>query len=143
MQFSAFHWQLTTGNWQLSLFNLLSLHDHFVDDGSAKLQVRVLRVRGFLDAVFTVDHLRLRVAFRLLFQAYDGDQKKPETMEFQINADGTWTMKGYRAFQTPPALESGTWTISHDAARNEEVVTFIRQGTLPRATIRGGRDRCA
>ena len=52
------------------------------------------------------------------------------------NADGTWTMRGYRAFQTPQPIESGTWTATHDAERNEEVVTFVRQGTLPRAIIR-------
>ncbi len=67
---------------------------------------------------------------------YDEWDRTGYTMEFQINADGTWTMRGYRAFQSPPALESGTWTSAHDVARNEEVVTFIRQGTLPRSTLR-------
>lgn len=75
-------------------------------------------------------------ALGIVHANYDEWDRTGFTMEFQINADGTWTMKGYRAFQTPPALESGTWSVSHDAARNEESVTFIRQGTLPRATIR-------
>ncbi len=75
-------------------------------------------------------------ALGIVHANYDEWDRTGYVMEFQINADSTWTMKGYRAFQTPPAFESGSWTFSHDAARNEEVVTFIRQGTLPRATIR-------
>lgn len=67
---------------------------------------------------------------------YDEWDRTGYVMEFQINADGTWTMKGYRAFQTPPTTESGTWSSAHDAAQNEEVVTFTRLGTLPRSTIR-------
>ncbi|MEO6725220.1 MAG: hypothetical protein ABIU20_05865 [Blastocatellia bacterium] len=67
---------------------------------------------------------------------YDEWDRTGYVMEFQITASGTWAMKGYRAFQSPPALESGTWTLSHDPTRNEESVTFIRQGTLPRTTIR-------
>jgi hypothetical protein len=57
-------------------------------------------------------------------------------LEIQINPGGTWSTKGYRAFQTPIPLESGTWQSVHEASRNEEVVTFIRQNNLPRATIR-------
>lgn len=75
-------------------------------------------------------------ALGIVHANYDEWDRTGYVMEFQINADGTWTMKGYRAFQSPPALESGTWTSSHDAESNEEVVTFIRQGTLPRSTIR-------
>lgn len=56
--------------------------------------------------------------------------------EFQFNADGTWVMRGYRAFQSPTQIESGTWSATHDTARNEEVVTFTRAANLPRATIR-------
>ncbi len=67
---------------------------------------------------------------------YDEWDRTGFVMEFQINADSTWVMKGYRAFQTPPAIETGSWSSSRDASRNEEVVTFVRQGTLPRATIR-------
>jgi hypothetical protein len=72
----------------------------------------------------------------LVHANYDQWDRTGFAMELQINVNGSWTMRGYRAFQTPPALESGTWTVSHDAARNEEVVTFVRQGTLPRSTIR-------
>ena len=67
---------------------------------------------------------------------YDNWDRTGYVMEFQINADGTWTMKGYRAFQNPPALESGTWSSSRNASRNEEVITFVRQGSLPWASIR-------
>ena len=58
------------------------------------------------------------------------------TIEFQINVGGTWTMRGYRAFQPIPRLESGTWQLTHDVARNEEIVTFVRQNGAPRPTIR-------
>jgi hypothetical protein len=75
-------------------------------------------------------------ALGIVHANYDEWDRTGYVMEFQINADGTWTMKGYRAFQSPPALESGTWNLSHDAARNEEIVTFVRQGSLPRSTIR-------
>ena len=58
------------------------------------------------------------------------------SMELQINPNGSWIMRGYRSNQTPPSVESGTWTLTHIADRNEEVINFIRAGTLPRATIR-------
>ncbi len=57
-------------------------------------------------------------------------------MEFQINVGGTWTMRGYRAFQTIVQTETGAWQSAHDAARNEEIVTFVRQNGAPRSTIR-------
>ncbi|MBS1790735.1 MAG: right-handed parallel beta-helix repeat-containing protein [Acidobacteria bacterium] len=67
---------------------------------------------------------------------YDDWDKTGFTMELQINPNGTWIMRGYRILQTPPSVESGTWTLTHIADRNEEVINFIRAGTLPRATIR-------
>lgn len=67
---------------------------------------------------------------------YDGWDKTGYTMELQINPNGTWVMRGYRSNQTPPSVESGTWNLTHIADRNEEVINFIRAGTLPRATIR-------
>ena len=57
-------------------------------------------------------------------------------LELLIHPGGTWTMRGYRAFQIPVPVESGAWQSVRDDARNEEVVTFTRQGGLPRATIR-------
>ncbi|MGH9839383.1 MAG: CAP domain-containing protein [Blastocatellia bacterium] len=57
-------------------------------------------------------------------------------MEFQINVGGTWAMRGYRAFQTIAQVEAGAWQSAHDAARNEEIVTFVRQNGAPRSTIR-------
>ncbi len=57
-------------------------------------------------------------------------------MELQILANGNWTMRGYRSFQAPLPVESGTWQSSHDAVRNEEIFTFRRQNSLPGATIR-------
>jgi hypothetical protein len=85
---------------------------------------------GTWTAMYTINQ------FGIVHANYDPWDRTGFVMEFQINADGTWTMKGYRAFQSPPASESGTWTMVHDAERNEEIITFIRQGTLPRATIR-------
>ncbi|MGE0128173.1 MAG: right-handed parallel beta-helix repeat-containing protein [Blastocatellales bacterium] len=58
------------------------------------------------------------------------------SIEFQINSGGSWTMRGYRAFQTPQPIESGAWKSAHDAARNEEIVTFTRQNGSPRSIIR-------
>lgn len=57
-------------------------------------------------------------------------------LEFQINPGGTWTTRGYRAFQTIPPIETGAWQSVHDASRNEEIVTFTRQNGSPRAIMR-------
>ncbi|MDX2041233.1 MAG: hypothetical protein SF097_08290 [Acidobacteriota bacterium] len=67
---------------------------------------------------------------------YDGWDRTGYAMELQINPGGTWTMRGYRSGTGAPATESGTWNLTHIANRNEEVINFIRAGTLPRATIR-------
>lgn len=67
---------------------------------------------------------------------YDGWDKTGYSMELQINPGGTWIMRGYRSNQVPPSVESGTWNVTHIADRNEEVINFIRAGSLPRATIR-------
>ena len=67
---------------------------------------------------------------------YEGFDRTGYSLELLLQPGGTWTMRGYRASQTPVPVESGTWQAVRDAARNEEVVTFIRQNGLPRATIR-------
>lgn len=67
---------------------------------------------------------------------YEGWDRTGYSMELQINPGGTWTMRGYRNGQNPVPIESGTWTLTHIANRNEEVINFIRAGSLPRATIR-------
>jgi hypothetical protein len=66
----------------------------------------------------------------------DGWDRTGYNIEFRINPGGLWTMRGYRSFQNPAPVESGTWGAAHDGARDEEAVTFIRQNGLPRATIR-------
>ncbi|MFN0086086.1 MAG: CAP domain-containing protein [Blastocatellia bacterium] len=67
------------------------------------------------------------------------DPDRFDTTEFQmslkLNQDGTWISQGYRAYQTPAPSEAGTWKWVHDAARNEELITFYREGR-PTATIR-------
>jgi hypothetical protein len=67
---------------------------------------------------------------------YGGFDRTGYGLTLQIQANGSWTMRGYRAFQVPVPLESGVWQAVHDDARNEEVVTFTRQNGLPRAVIR-------
>lgn len=67
---------------------------------------------------------------------YDNWDRTGFIIELQLNADRTWMLRGYRAFQNPLQMESGTWAAAHDAARNEEIVTFTRASNLPRATIR-------
>jgi uncharacterized protein YkwD len=58
------------------------------------------------------------------------------SFDLAINANGTWTMRGYRALQLPVPVETGTWQIVHDAARNEELITFNRPNNLPKAVLR-------
>lgn len=69
------------------------------------------------------------------YNDYSGWDATGFTINFWINADGTWRTQGYRAYQVPTPSESGTWTSVHDAARDEEIVTFNRPGK-PSATIR-------
>ncbi|MFN0112789.1 MAG: CAP domain-containing protein [Blastocatellia bacterium] len=69
------------------------------------------------------------------YNDYSGFDATGFTITYWINANGTWTSKGYRAYQVPTPTESGTWTSVHDAARDEEIVTFYRPGK-PTATIR-------
>ncbi|MEP7336791.1 MAG: CAP domain-containing protein [Acidobacteriota bacterium] len=69
------------------------------------------------------------------YNDYSGYDATGFTITFWINANGTWQTKGYRAYQVPTPNESGTWTSVHDAARDEEIVTFNRPGK-PTATIR-------
>lgn len=69
------------------------------------------------------------------YNDYSGWDATGFTITFWINADGTWRTQGYRAYQVPTPTETGTWTSVHDAARDEEIVTFYRPGK-PTATIR-------
>lgn len=69
------------------------------------------------------------------YNDYSGWDATGFTITYWINANGTWTSKGYRAYQVPTPTESGTWTSVHDASRDEEIVTFHRPGK-PSATIR-------
>lgn len=69
------------------------------------------------------------------YNDYNGWDGTGFTINFYINANGTWQTKGYRAYQVPTPTESGTWTSVHDASRDEEIMTFYRQGK-PSATIR-------
>ncbi|MGH9802558.1 MAG: CAP domain-containing protein, partial [Blastocatellia bacterium] len=69
------------------------------------------------------------------YNDYSGWDATGFTITYWINANGTWQSKGYRAYQVPTPTETGTWTSVHDAARDEEVVTFHRPGK-PTATIR-------
>jgi len=69
------------------------------------------------------------------YNDYNGWDATGFTITFWINANGTWQTKGYRAYQVPTPNESGTWTSVHDASRDEEIVTFYRQGK-PTAAIR-------
>lgn len=70
------------------------------------------------------------------YNDYNGWDATGFTISFWINADGTWSTQGYRYYQQPTPTESGTWTSVRDAARDEEIVTFHRQGGRPAATIR-------
>ena len=69
------------------------------------------------------------------YNDYSGWDATGFTITYWINANGTWTSKGYRAYQVPTPTESGTWTSVHDASRDEEIVTLHRSGK-PSATIR-------
>lgn len=57
------------------------------------------------------------------------------SMELTINSNGTYTQKGYRAYDTTPPNVSGTWTSVKSTIRDEELVTFRASGKLP-VTIR-------
>ena len=69
------------------------------------------------------------------YNDYSGWDATGFTITLRLNADGTWKTQGYRAYQVPTPTETGTWTSVHDAARDEEIVTFYRPGK-PTATIR-------
>lgn len=58
------------------------------------------------------------------------------TMSLLINEDGTWVSQGYRAYQEPPPAEAGVWKWVHDAAKDEEIITFYRDNGKPAATFR-------
>jgi len=58
------------------------------------------------------------------------------TMSLLINEDGTWVSQGYKAYQEPPPSEAGTWKWVHDAAHDEEIVTFYRDSGKAAATFR-------
>ncbi|HMV51010.1 MAG TPA: CAP domain-containing protein, partial [Blastocatellia bacterium] len=68
------------------------------------------------------------------------DPNKFDTTDFTVailfNEDGTWVMQGYRAFQDPVPTEAGTWKWVHDAARDEEIVTFYRDHGKAPVTFR-------
>lgn len=66
----------------------------------------------------------------------NGYDLTPFTITLLINADGSWVSQGYRAYQRPTPSEAGTWRSVHDAARDEEIVTFYRETDKPTATIR-------
>jgi hypothetical protein len=62
--------------------------------------------------------------------------RTPLVIEFEFRANGTWSSRGYRALQITAVTESGTWRVTHDASRNEEIVTLIRATGLPTAELR-------
>jgi hypothetical protein len=70
------------------------------------------------------------------YNDYNGWDATGFTISFWINADGTWATQGYRAYQQPTPTESGWWESVHDAARDEEIVTFYRQNGKTNSTIR-------
>lgn len=70
------------------------------------------------------------------YNDYNGWDATGFTITFNINADGTWKTQGYRAYQVPTPTESGRWTSIRDTARDEEIVTFIRDNGKPTAVIR-------
>lgn len=70
------------------------------------------------------------------YNDYNGWDATGYTISFWINANGTWATQGYRAYQQPTPTESGWWESTHDASRDEEIVTFYRQNGKPSSTIR-------
>jgi uncharacterized protein YkwD len=70
------------------------------------------------------------------YNDYNGWDATGFTISFWINDNGTWATQGYRAYQQPTPTESGWWESVHDASRDEEIVTFFRQGGKPNSTIR-------
>jgi uncharacterized protein YkwD len=57
-------------------------------------------------------------------------------LEFEINPGGGWTLREHDSSGSAVAIESGAWTVTHDAERNEEVITFHRASGQPPAVIR-------
>jgi uncharacterized protein YkwD len=70
------------------------------------------------------------------FNDADGFDRAEFSMSLLINRDGTWVSQGYKSFQMPAPREAGTWKSVHDAGRDEEIVTFYREGGRQAATIR-------
>ena len=70
------------------------------------------------------------------YNDYNGWDATGFTISWWINANGTWATQGYRFYQQPTPSESGWWTSVHDASRNEEIITFTRQGGRPAAVFR-------
>jgi len=67
---------------------------------------------------------------------YQGYDYTGISMELRLNANGSWSSRGYRAFSTPAPIETGTWQAELDSSRNEILLTFNRQNRLPRVTLR-------
>jgi uncharacterized protein YkwD len=57
------------------------------------------------------------------------------SMELLLEADGRWSMKGYRPFQHPGVEDSGVWRLSRDPETREDIITFFRVSGSPRASI--------
>lgn len=70
------------------------------------------------------------------YNDYNGWDGTGFTISFTINANGSWSTQGYRAYQQPTPSESGSWKSVHDASRDEEIVTFQRQNGKTSSTIR-------
>lgn len=70
------------------------------------------------------------------YNDYNGWDATGWTINFWINTDGTWRTQGYRFYQVPTPTETGRWSSYHDAARDEEVVTFHRDNGKPSSSIR-------
>lgn len=96
-----------------------------------------LKLPSLPDNLFGTWHVQYTIspAGIVHYNDYNGWDATGFTITFWINANRTWQTKGYRAYQVPTPSESGTWTSVHDASRDEEIMTFYRQGK-PTATIR-------
>lgn len=99
---------------------------------------RSLRQRSLPDNMIGTWHLDMQVGAKGV--AHQNDREKYDmtqfTMTMMINRDGTWVSQGYKAYQDPTPSEAGTWKWVHDAARNEEVVTFFRDNGKTAVTLR-------
>jgi uncharacterized protein YkwD len=105
----------------------------------APLDARSLREMSLPENMISTWHIQYQVSARGVVHFNDPDKfdTTPFAMTLVINNDGTWSAYGYAAEQNPPpSPERGTWRSIHDAARNEEIVTFTRANGKPPATIR-------